>query len=278
MNVRSELRARHRERRPRRRSRIAADDQHGRSRRGRAASAPGAAKTRRRARRGRRSGARARPRSLASPTSSSIAEQHGRRDERRRRARRARCPPGVEPRTAKNSAFLPRMSKSGCASANAGGGEQVRATATAGSLMRGPLARDGVVEDAGPAGELLGALDPEPLGELALERLAVVVRVRARPLARRAARPRAGRRASGTRSRARSRGPRATRGTRRTGTFPRDDDVVDDREAERRGRACRAPRAVAAQRRRQPSAGRRVGHVADERQDRASRPPSRSAR
>ncbi len=25
---------------------------------------------------------------------------------------------GVEPRTAKNSAFLPRMSKSGCASAN----------------------------------------------------------------------------------------------------------------------------------------------------------------
>src|SRR5712691_9296389 len=82
---------------------------------------------------------------------------------------------GAEPRTAKNSAFLPRMSKSGCARAKPETASNC-APRTAGSRKRrAALARAGVIEDACSTGELLRALDLEPLAERTLERLTVVV-------------------------------------------------------------------------------------------------------
>src|SRR5262245_38838964 len=90
---------------------------------------------------------------------------------------------GVEPRTAKNSAFLPRMSKSGCASAKPVSASSC-APRTAGSRRRPlKLTRSGVIEDACATRELLGADDRKPLGERTLERLAVVVGVGAGLLA-----------------------------------------------------------------------------------------------
>src|SRR4051794_607388 len=84
---------------------------------------------------------------------------------------------GVEPRTAKNSAFLPRMSKSGCASAKPDAASSW-APRTAGSRQRvAALARVRVIEDACSTGELLRALDVESLRERTLERLPIVVRM-----------------------------------------------------------------------------------------------------
>src|ERR671925_1513971 len=82
----------------------------------------------------------------------------------------------VEPRMAKNAAFLPRMSSSGCASAKAE--STVRcAPFSAASRARESGAGARKVEDPCARGELLGARDVEALLEAALEPLAPVVGV-----------------------------------------------------------------------------------------------------
>src|SRR5947207_16013324 len=90
---------------------------------------------------------------------------------------------GVEPRAAKNSAFLPRMSKSGCASAKPEAASSC-APRTAGSRQRvAALARLRVIEDACSTCELFDAHDVKPLGERAFEGLPIVVGMRAGLLA-----------------------------------------------------------------------------------------------
>src|SRR4051812_45196503 len=85
---------------------------------------------------------------------------------------------GVDPRTAKNSAFLPRMSNSGCARANPETASSW-APRTAGSRKRWTrLVRVCVIEDACSTRELFGAHDRKTLGERALERLSIVVGMR----------------------------------------------------------------------------------------------------
>src|ERR687887_511916 len=82
----------------------------------------------------------------------------------------------VDPRMAKKAAFLPRMSRSGCASAKA---ESTVRCAPFRSAQRRRESGAGMrkVEDPGARGELLGARDVEALLETALEPVAPVVGV-----------------------------------------------------------------------------------------------------
>src|SRR5919108_1755408 len=90
---------------------------------------------------------------------------------------------GGEPRTAKKAAFLPRMSRSGWASAKA---ESASRWAPRVSAQRRPLSGRGAdtVEDALPRSELFGTQHVEALREAPLEPVAPVVGVVAGPLAR----------------------------------------------------------------------------------------------
>ncbi len=134
-------------------------------------------------------------RSSTSPTRSSTARSaeggHERDDEREEHdVRRRRAAHGEElgvlPRGCRRAAVRARSLR-----ARGAGGRAPRARGSPtgggptspGSPRRSRSRRDGVVEHAPAAGELLASARPEPLAERALERLAVVVRVRARALA-----------------------------------------------------------------------------------------------
>src|ERR671927_992019 len=81
-----------------------------------------------------------------------------------------------EPRTAKNAAFLPRMSSSGWASANAESAVRWAPFRSA-QRRRGSAAGTRKVEDPRARRELLGSRDVEALREAALEPVAPVVGV-----------------------------------------------------------------------------------------------------
>src|SRR5438067_1177757 len=144
---------------------------------------------------------------------------------------------GVEPRTAKKAAFLPRMSSSGWASAKA---ESASRWAPRISARRSSDSDSGAdkVEDALPRRELLGAGDGEALAEATLEPVAPVVGVVVGPLAGDEPRDH---RILGRRELDDERGVEAAQPVDDLGDrhVAADREVVDEREAEREvGRAA----------------------------------------